>query len=77
MIVASIVRVIDAISPSIALHSPLIIAIEVKAIRLLISPHSLLSTSVFPLVYTHVMVENELLFHSRISVNFPTRSPVQ
>ena len=77
MIVESIVRVIVAISPSIVLHSPLIIAIEAEAIRLLISPHSLLSTSMFPLIHTHVMVEIELLLHSRIFINFPTRSPVQ
>ena len=77
MIVGSIVRVIDAISPSIALHSPIIIAIEVEAIRLLILRHSLLSTSSIPFVHTHVTVEIELLFHSPISINFPTRSPVQ
>ena len=77
MIVGSIVRVIDAISPSIVLHSPLIIAIEAEAIGLLIVRRFLLSTSVFPLVHTHVMVEIELLLHSPISINFPTRSPVQ
>ena len=77
MIVASIVRVIDAVSPSIVLHSPLIISIEAKSIALLISPHSPLSTSMFPLIHTHVMVEIELLLHSPISINFPTRSPVQ
>ena len=77
MIVASIVRVIVAISPSIALYSPLIIAIEVESIALLILRRSLLSTSMFPLVHTHVMVEIELLLHSPISINFPTRSPVQ
>ena len=77
MIVESIVRVIVAISPSIALHSPIIVTIEVESIALLISPHSLLSTSMFPLVHTHVMVEIELLLNSRIFINFPTRSPVQ